>query len=395
MDPITQLPAGACPVCGNDDIRSFLNIRNVPVHCNILWKSREDAVNAPRGDIELGFCNHCDHIFNRRFNPMLMEYSEVYENSLHFSPRFQSYAEDLAKELIRRYQLYNKDIIEIGCGKGDFLSLLCENGENRGTGFDPSYEPDRQTYKTDISFVRDFYSPEYAHLTADLVCCRHVLEHVENPFEFVSTLACTLSRRPEAAVYFEVPDAAFILKGMSIWDIIYEHVSYFSSASLSNLFASAGFSINDVRERFNGQFVSLEASVMTDPGKKRDERGKKPSDLTDHAAMFSKKFEDMLARRQREIENLHDRNQRAVVWGAGSKGVTFLNLVDSGFIDCVVDINPNKQGRYVPGTGHLIVPPEALKDRRQDKIYVMNPAYEEEIQNMLVGMGITADLDRV
>lgn len=395
INHLTQSVASACPVCGDKNIRTILNICSLPVHCNILWKSREEAVTAPKGDIKLGFCGNCGHIFNRRFNPILMRYNELYENSLHFSPRFQFYAQDLAEELVRRHHLYKKDIIEIGCGKGDFLSLLCEIGKNRGTGFDPSCEADRQAYKGNITFVRDFYSPKYTGFRADLVCCRHVLEHVQNPFQFISALGRTLSGQPNAVVYFEVPNADFILKNMSIWDIIYEHVSYFSSISLTNLFVAAGFEITNVCERFDGQFISIEASVMADPGEKRDDRGKIPVNLTDEVATFSDKFTDMVTRWRCEIEKLHNRNHRTAIWGAGSKGVTFLNLVEPGFIDCVVDINPNKQGRYVPGTGHLIVPPEEVKDRRPDKIYVMNPVYAEEIRDILDQLSISSDIDIV
>ena len=71
-----------------------------------------------------------------------MEYTQSYENSLHFSPGFQKFAADLADRLITRYNLRGKDVIDIGCGKGDFLKLICARGGNRGVGFDPSYVPD-------------------------------------------------------------------------------------------------------------------------------------------------------------------------------------------------------------------------------------------------------------
>ena len=153
----TNSVGAACPVCDSGGVRLFMTIPQVPVHCNLLWSAREEALKAPRGDIELVFCRGCGHIFNATFDPLLMEYSQAYENSLHFSPRFQRYARSLAVRLIERHGLRGKDIIEIGSGQGDFLKLLCEIGGNRGLGFDPSYvhNPMESISSAQITFVPD------------------------------------------------------------------------------------------------------------------------------------------------------------------------------------------------------------------------------------------------
>ena len=68
------------------------------------------------------------------------------------------------------------------------------------------------------------------------------------------------------------------------------------------------------------------------------------------------------------------------MWGAGSKGVTFLNMIDSRYqIEYVIDINPRKHGKYIPGTGQKIVSPEFLREYIPDIVIVMNLIYENEI----------------
>jgi len=165
-----------CPVCGDSRVERFFEIAQVPVHCNLLWPKRDDALSAPRGEIVLGFCHQCGHIYNMSFSPELMHYSEWYENSLHYSSRFQSYARAIAERLIDRYDLHNKEIIEIGSGQGDFLEMLCELGNNRGIGFDPGYvESNRLPALQRVTFVQDYYSEQYARYQADLICCRQTL----------------------------------------------------------------------------------------------------------------------------------------------------------------------------------------------------------------------------
>ncbi len=80
------------------------------------------------------------------------------------------------------------------------------------------------------------------------------------------------------------------------------------------------------------------------------------------------------------------------LWGAGSKGVTFLNVVPAAAgIHAVVDLNPRKTGRHIPGTGHAIVAPESLRADRVDVVLVMNPLYEDEIRRQVGNLGIGAE----
>ena len=91
-----------CPICSESAgpdaplLDVFFEIEQVPVFCNVLHASPEQAHCAARGDIRLGSCSACGMIHNVAFDPALVEYAEGYENSLHCSSRFQSFAEELA-----------------------------------------------------------------------------------------------------------------------------------------------------------------------------------------------------------------------------------------------------------------------------------------------------------
>ena len=82
-----------------------------------------------------------------------------------------------------------------------------------------------------------------------------------------------------------------------------------------------------------------------------------------------------------------------VIWGAGSKGVSFLNTVDpDGTIRYAVDINTRKQGRHVAGSGQEIVGPDDLVAISPAKVVVMNPNYRVEIETGLRARGLTAEV---
>jgi SAM-dependent methyltransferase len=373
----------------------FIEIEDVPVHCNLLWPTREAALNAPRGSIRLAICNACGMIYNLAFDPSRIQYTQVYENSLHFSPRFQAYAEELAGRLIEQYQLHGKTILEIGCGKGEFLALLCRGGENRGIGFDPSYSDrgEDQEESQDLHFIRDYYSEDYATYGADLICCRQVLEHIQDPRDFLQRLRRTVGDRREAVIFFEVPNVLYTLRDLGIWDIIYEHCSYFSAPSLTRIFQEVGFTVLHVYSTFGGQFLCVEASQLIAASPSPMGPLEDVEELLHLARAFAEHYWHKVGMWTTNLYQLQSRANRVVVWGAGSKGVTFLNSVRNGHqVGYVIDINPRKRGMYVAGTGQQIVLPEFLPEYQPDTVLVMNSIYKDEIRALLRQLKVSADI---
>ena len=114
-----------CPLCSNPVPRLFFERRDVPVHQNWACLTAEEARQFRRGDLLLAFCAECGFVFNAAFEPDRLSYSAAYENTQSCSPYFKQYLIQLADSLLTKYGLSNKLVIEVGCGKGDFLRLLC------------------------------------------------------------------------------------------------------------------------------------------------------------------------------------------------------------------------------------------------------------------------------
>jgi ubiquinone/menaquinone biosynthesis C-methylase UbiE len=392
-NPMHASPSATCTVCHGRESETFVEVPNVPVLCNILWPTREEAVAVSRVDIPLAFCPDCGHIFNPEFDLSLMDYSQAYENSLHFSPRFQQYAESLARDLVERHDLHGKDIIEIGSGKGDFLEMLCELGDNRGIGFDPSYVPgETERAKTSqIEFVQDFYSEAYTDRSADFIVCRHTLEHIEDPVAFMDMVRRTIGDR-ETTVFFEVPNGLYTIHKMAIWDIIYEHCSLFTQYSLAYLFEQAGFEVTDIRTTFGDQYLCIEARPRQDETRAMSDDLDNPAEIVDDIALFATRYQEKTAEQRQMLADMHAAGRKAVIWGSGSKGITFLNMLETADgIEYAVDINPRKQGMYITGSGQRIVPPTFLAEYRPDAVIVMNPLYIDEIKTNVEEMGVEAD----
>lgn len=366
----------------------FLHLQDMPVYSNVLLPTREQALDVPLGNLDLAWCGQCGHVFNLAFDASRMDYTPAYENSLHFSPGFQKYAEDLSLHLVRSHDVRNKVVIDIGCGKGDFLATICKAGGNRGIGFDRSYSRDAATHEAglDLTFVAEFFDEKDGAYLPDLICCRHVLEHMEAPREFLRVIRCALAEKNEAVVFFEVPNAAYTIRDMGIWDLIYEHCSYFSENSLLTLFQSSGFVVKNLSQLYSGQYLGIEATVGDAPV------ARPPAVHSDEVAAFPARYAAKIEFWREELARFERAGRRTVIWGAGSKGITFLNVLAAQSIDFVIDINPRKHGRYVAGTGAQVMPPGFLAEYRPHLVIAMNPVYGDEISSYLRSMGLSSDL---
>jgi SAM-dependent methyltransferase len=368
---------------------------DVPVQSNRFWKTREEAKRCPIGSIRLGYCPVCDFVTNLSFEPAKVEYAETYENSLHFSPFFQDYARSLAVDLIDCYDLHGKRLIEIGCGKGDFLVMLCKLGDNYGVGFDPAYvqQEDHKEMEGKVEFVKDLYSERYIDYEADVIVCRQTLEHIPDPRAFLTRLSRFLATSNKRAVhvFFEVPNALHVFRKLSIWDIIYEHCSYFTSRSMLQVFSLSGFQIHKLTKEFGDQYLCIYTQPNTGDVSYRNHKQIDAVDsIADDVVSFTANYEHKIKEYRKKLKQIEDRGERVVIWGAGSKGVTFLNAFkDQCLIEYAVDINPRKQGMFIPGTGQRIVSPKFLLDYRPDVTIIMNPIYQTEIKQLTNKLGLT------
>lgn len=383
---MTQTPVLDCPVCDTELPEPFYSISGIPVHCNVLWPSAAEALRAPQGDMLLSMCSRCGLIHNISFDPRLVEYAPGYENSLHCSPRFQDYARDLVGHLVERYGLRGRLVAEIGCGRGEFLSMLHEQGGALGLGFDPSHDGDGGP---GFEVVREVYAPSvHGALPADLVCIRHVLEHVADPRRLLADVREGLGSESHAAVYVEVPDATYTFRDLGIWDLIYEHCSYFSTPAMDALLRRTGYRPERSWTEFGGQFLCVEAEATSEPWGPLPPIG--PA-LEDDVRAFPALAGDKIDRWNIELDRLVGSGRRVAVWGAGSKGAMFLNLLEAGrCVGQVVDINPRKAGRHIPGTGQRVVTPEEMEP--PDVVIVMNPEYRAEIGDILGARAVSAEM---
>ncbi len=380
-----------CPSCGGERLTGFFTVQRAPVFSLATVSSREEALAVPRQDVELAFCADCGFIFNRRFDGSVDYFAAGYEDQQGYSRTFMEYLTRISDDLIGKHGLQGKHVLEIGCGKGDFVNLLVERGAGRGTGIDPAYTEGRQTNPA-LTFRRECYGVAHGRLGADLIACRHTLEHIQETEAFLRLIRDSIGARRDVVVFLEVPQIRRILDDRAFWDVYYEHCSYFSPGSLARLFRRTGFELLDVRLDYGGQYLLVEARPAPAGAAGSNHRfpvEESVSELAGAVGTFAAGVADDLDRWRTTLGGLKERGRRTVVWGGGSKAVGFLvNFADLDLIDVVVDVNPHMEGHFVPGIGSRYVQPAFLQEHRPDAVIIMNGIYRREIEDSLHRMAL-------
>ena len=383
-----------CPSCARGEgIATLYKLKGIPVHSAVLVPDADTARRFPVGNLTLCWCPGCGLVFNAEFDPAMVKYGSGYEDAQGNSQTFTAFARDLARTWIGRYGLSGARVVEIGCGQGDFLRLFCAESGCQGIGFDPAYIPGHSPDRPGVAFRAERFTETHAPVEADFIICRHTLEHIGAVGEFLRLMRRACGESRTVRLGFEVPDLRRILVEGAFWDVYYEHASYFTAGSLARAFEAAGFEVLDVRRVYGNQYLVLDAAPAAGTGAPLPPIA---DDLEETAGLvegFRREATGRIAGWRTRFASWRAAGRRIALWGSGSKAVGFLTTIgDLSIADCVVDINPARHGRFMPGCPMPIVAPATLADLRPDIVIAMNPIYRDEIAADLASRGLTPQL---
>lgn len=342
-------------------VHELYRASDLPVLQNRTFADAASAKASARADMLLVQDSVTGLIFNQDFDANKLSYDSDYQNEQAHSTEFKKHLSDVEGIISRHFK--GQSLIEVGCGKGYFLELLQGLGYTI-TGIDPAYEGNNPDV-IKASFNRE------SGLKADAVVLRHVLEHMTDPLRFLAEIAAA---NQGGQIYIEVPCFEWIIDHSAWFDVFYEHVNYFRLGDLRRLFGT----VHEAGHLFGGQYLYIVAdlgSLQLTPT------------LSEPPLQLPAGFMGSIDRAVQIIQQAPA--QGTAVWGASSKGVIYsLFLQRAGVeVDYVVDINPAKQGRYLPLSGARVSSPQevllALPDGAH--LFVMNSNYLEEIKTMTDG----------
>ena len=334
-----------CPVCDRDIFsENFFQIKNVP---DATFNFSDKTI-----DLNIANCNKCGAVFLHN-TPLSKDYKIVYR-SLRVSSNYRKEKKKQLKKFIEKYNLEDKNIVEVGCGDGQFLEIFKEL-DAKIVGIE-----------TSGSFFEE-YTEEF-----DCFCTFHVLEHYPNPRWFVENLYGTI--KPNGIGIIEVPNYDHIEK-KNIWlEFTKDHRVYYRERTLIYLLMNSGFDIKEVQYNDNGLCLTV---IVRKP------------DYTDCFVSMQNKMEENIDK-FKDLVSAHKGNY--AIYGAGHYTQLLLQNVDESLLPkYIFDGNKKKVGGKIRGI--FIHYKNNISDIENcDTIIISCGTYNREVYKMLQEMNLNKNL---
>ena len=349
----TQEP---CRVC-NGTLLSLMTYENMPKAAqNLPDKQTIDSGQDAGVDLEVCQCEDCGLI---QLNNEPVEYYKEVIRASAFSEEMKQFRIKQFKNFVTRYNLSDKNVIEVGTGKGEYLALMKQFVTN-AYGLEYGEESVSRCRENDLNVVKgyiDRYDYNIPYGPYDAFFILNFFEHIPEPNVMLKGLCNNLT--DDAIGLVEVPNFDMILRQNLYSEFIGDHIFYFTKETLRSTLSKNGFEVIDCKEIWYDYILS---AVV----KKR-----KATDLSPFKS-HKKNIENV-------IDNYISSYNKVAIWGAGHQALTVLSLANLGNkIQYVIDDADFKQNKYTPATHIPIVSSQTLREKPVDAIIVMAASYSDE-----------------
>ena len=315
-----------------------------------------------------------------------------------FSSSWLAHAERYVADMVARFKL-NADhhVVEAAANDGYLLQYVKARGIPC-TGVEPTASTATSARAKGIAIVQDFFGVRLADALvvqgkqADLTVANNVLAHVPDINDFVSGFAHLL--KPQSAATFEFPHLLKLTAENQFDTIYHEHFSYLSLTAVNSIFNTNGLSIFDVEEHpTHGGSLRVFAQ-RSDTG--QHPRSAKIHELLQREAQAGMSTAGYYAGFQAKTDKVKNdllvflleakcQGKTVAAYGAAAKGNTLMNYagVRPDLISFVVDRNPAKQGKFMPGSRIPIVKECNLKDAKPDYVIILPWNLRSEVMQQL------------
>ena len=375
-----------CRSCGNTELKRVVSLGYQPLANNLLNKKNDECELYP---LEVNYCGKCHNCqLSVAVNPKKMFSNYLYTSSTsksfreHFVKAAQKYAKDFKLNKKKSY------IIDIGSNDGVALKPFKELGFKKILGIEPAKNLAKLANKNKIKTFNGFLEKnnlKKISKNADLILASNVFAHSDKLKEMAECMFKLLSKN--GTIVIEVQYLLNTLKDLSFDNIYHEHYNYWSLTSFTNFFKQYEATIYRV-ERINTHGGSLRIYVKKGKKIKIENNVKELIKVEEKFGIkkyktyeeFGKKVYKIRENIRKNILNLKNKNNKIIGYGSPAKATTALNFFGiSKEIDCIVEDNELKHGKYLPGMKIPIVSKDKIKTK-SDCVLVLAWNFFEEIK---------------
>ena len=384
-----------CRFCGAPLEAVFADLGSSPLANSYLPPERVNGME-PFYPLRALVCGRCFLVQLEEFETPERIFSD-YAYFSSYSSSWVEHSRSYAEQMIERLGLNgDSHVVEIASNDGYLLQFFHER-QIPVLGIEPAANVAKVALQKGIPTLVEFFGQETARSlagesAADLLLGNNVLAHVPDLNDFVAGIKILL--KPGGVLTLEFPHLMRLIEENQ-WDTIYhEHFSYFSFLTVSRVVEAHGLRLFDVEELpTHGGSLRVYGAHAEDLGKpeseaarelRERERAAGYENLTTYLG-YGRRVEADKRQILRFLIDLKERELRIAGYGAPAKGNTLLNYcgVRRDFIDYTCDLNPHKQGHFLPGSHIPIRSPDAIREERPDVVLILPWNLKDEIVQQL------------
>ena len=369
-----------CRSCGNTDLKRVLSLGYQPLANNLLNKKNEKCELYP---LEMNYCEKCHNCqLSVAIDQKKMFTNYLYTSST--SKTFRDHFINAAKKYVKELKLNPKKsyVIDIGSNDGIALKPFKELKFKKILGIEPAKNLAKLANKNKIKTFNGFLNKKNIKKikkNADLILASNVFAHADNLKEMAECMLSLLNKK--GTIIIEVQYLINTLKDLTFDNIYHEHYNYWSLTSLINFFDSLSAKIYKV-EKINTHGGSIRVFIKKSKKIKIDSSVKKILGIKKFAIYkeFAKKIYKIRDNVRKNIFNLKKNDKVIFGYGSPAKATTALNFFGiSKELDCIVEDNKLKHGKFIPGVNIPIVSKNKMF-KKPDHILVLAWNFYEEIK---------------
>lgn len=343
-------------------LHELMKIENMPASAQDI-PTKEELDKDSGIEVSLCVCEDCGLVQLK--NDAVYYYRDVIRAG-GYSTTMEALRKSQYKHFIEFASLEGKKIIEVGCGRGEFLGMLSDFPVE---GYGTEHKKDLVEIAKEAGLRVDEDFPEredhiFKNGPFDAFMSFNFLEHQPNPRTYLKAIYNNLC--DEGYGLITVPSFEYIMEQNSFYEIIPDHIAYYSFESLTHLLNICGFEVLE-KETVNRDTISMIV-------KKRK--------LPDICGIISKKND--IATEVVETVKKYAKAGKIAIWGASHQGFTLCATTGiADYVDCIIDSAPFKQGKYAPASHIPIISPDEARKRKLEAIIIVAPGYTNEIANII------------
>jgi SAM-dependent methyltransferase len=382
-----------CRHCRSELKLSLVDLGSAPPSNAYLT---EQTLHAPERwfPLRVLVCEHCWLAQTEDFAQAAELFSPEYSYFSGFSSTWLAHSEHYVSDMTARFGLTAKShVVEVAANDGYLLQYVKARGIPC-TGVEPTASTAAAAWAKGIPIVEDFFGVRLARelaadgKQADLIVANNVLAHVPDINDFVAGFALLL--KPHGVATFEFPHLMRLIEENQFDTIYHEHFSYLSLTAVKSIFAKNGLAVFDVEE-LPTHGGSLRVFAQRGDAGQYTCAARVDEMLADEArrgtcgaayyAGFQAKIDSVKDNFLLFLLKAKRQGKRIAAYGAAAKGSTLMNYagIHPDLIPFVVDRNPAKQGKYMPGSRIPITTEALLAERKPDYIVILPWNLRDEV----------------